>query len=736
MTLLTLSPAGGAAAMALLLLVAAPPARAQEKDFQSYFPRLKAVRIDDAEAPMIDGDLSDPAWTKAATTDEFYQVEPDEGAAPTEKTRAYLMYDSETLYVGFYLYDSEPDKITAKFLARDARLTQEDAVRVMLDPFGTFRDGFFFGTNANGARVDALIENSSAIRTEWNTIWAVKSKIVEDGWIAEFAIPFRSLSIDASLEEWGLQFLRNIPRKNEEMRWSNIDRTRDRIDLTNPGRLSGLENLATGIGLEAQLFVTGASAYDWETDDIDLDLDPSANIFYKITPSLTGSLTLNTDFADAPLDARQVQTGRFDLFFPETRDFFLQDIASFEFGGNVFGENVNGLPFFSRRIGIVEGRPVDIIAGAKVSGKLGPANVGALAVRTGGDGGIDGQYLGSARASFQVLKESKAGAVFTYGDPSGEIDNAVGGVDFQYRNTTRFDGALTADFAYLRSFGGEGAIEAGGQFGAVEAAYRGDKWNWTSRFEHIGEDYDPRLGFANRTGIRRYLQEGWRRWRPDGGGAVRSIELGGFAVAVTDLDDTLLDREWGAFFEVATQAGDELSVDGISAFEDIREPFDIAGRLNVPAGVYRHRRFEIEAISSQARPVSVRGEISWGGIFGGDILGLEGGVSWRPGKHLSLNADYALTKFDLPSGSLDVHVGIIESVIAFSPTMFVATDVQYDNISENFTFFSRFTWEPRPEREIFISFGHTALIEEDRFPASFRAQGSSFAVRLGHTFRL
>lgn len=739
---LTLSPAGGAAAIAAVLLAAAP-ACAQETpagpaapiDFQRYFPRMEAVRIDDAEAPEIDGDLSDPAWSKAATTDDFYQVEPNEGAAPTEKTRAYLMYDSDTLYVGFHLYDSEPGKITAKLMARDSQLRNEDSIRVMLDPFGTFRDGFFFGTNPNGARVDALIENSSAIRVEWNTIWNVKSKIVDDGWIAEFAIPFRSISLDASLKEWGLQFLRFIPRKNEETRWSNIDRTRDRIDLTNPGRLSGVENVQTGIGLEAQLFVTGASAYDWELDEIDVDLNPSANFFYKITPSLTGSLTFNTDFANAPLDARRVNTGRFALFFPETRDFFLQDVASFEFGGAVFRGNVNGLPFFSRRIGIVDGRPVDIVAGAKVSGKLGSANVGALAVRTGGDDLTGGQYLGAARTSFRVLNESKIGAVFTYGDPSGEIGNSVGGVDFQYQNTTRFEGALTADFAYLRSFGGEGAIDASGQFGAFETAYRGDKWNWTTRFEHIGENYTPQLGFANRTGIRRYVQDGFRRFRP-ASGAIRFIEAGGFAEVITDLDDRLLDRFWGGFVNVQTQAGDEFGGEVRSRYEDIRAPFDIAGRLTVPAGVYRHERYRASAAMTEARPVSVRGRIELGGAFGGDFFSVESGVSWRPNKHFRIGAAYNLTTFDLPTGSLDVHVGEITNVIAFSSTMFIATDVQYDNISENFTYFSRFTWEPKPERQIFISLGHSAIIEEDRFPASFRAQGSSFAVRLGHTFRL
>jgi hypothetical protein len=727
---LTSSPAPLAAAAALALFTAAP-ARADTIDFQSYFPRLEAVRISEDEAPTIDGDLLDSAWSKAATTEAFYQVEPNEGSAPTERTRAYLMYDRDNLYVGFHLYDSEPDKITAKLMARDSQLRNEDSIRVMLDPFGTFRDGFFFGTNPNGARVDALIENSSSIRTEWNTIWNVKSKIVEDGWIAEFAIPFRSISVDASLDEWGLQFLRFVPRKNEESRWSNIDRTRDRIDLTNPGRLSGVKDVSTGIGLEAQLFVTGAGAYDWELDEVDVSLDPSANIFYKITPSLTGSLTFNTDFADAPLDARQVNTGRFDLFFPETRDFFLQDVASFEFGGNIFADNVNGLPFFSRRIGIVEGRPVDIIAGAKVSGKLGPANVGALAVRTGGDDVFDGQYLGSARASFRVLNESKAGAVFTYGDPSGNVDNAVGGVDFQYRNTTRFRGALTADFAYLRSLSGDES----GQFGAMETAYRGDRWNWTTRFEHIGENYDPRLGFANRTGVRRYVQDGWRRFRP-ADGPIRFIEVGGFADVITDLDDTLLDRFWGGFVNVQTQAGDEFETEFLALYEDIREPFDIAGRLNVPAGVYRHERYAVSAAMTEARAIAARAEVEFGGAFGGDFLSVETGLSWRPGKRFRVGAEYELTTFDLPTGSLDVHVGAIESVVAFSPTLFIATDIQYDNISENFTFFSRLTWEPRPEREIFISFGHTALIEEDRFPTSFRAQGSNFAVRLGHTFRL
>jgi len=709
------------------------PASADAVDFATYAPRVTAVRIPDDEAPVIDGDLSDPAWSKAAVIRTFYQVEPVEGGVPTEPTIAYVMYDDKKLYFGFHLYESEPSRIRRTQLARDAELRDEDAIRIFLDPFGTFRNAYFFATNSNGAKIDALVENNSAFKREWNTIWDVKSRVVEDGWVAEFAIPFQSISLDPDRDEWNFQLLRTIPRLNQEIRWSNIDRSRSRIDLTSPGRLDGVKDISTGAGLEAQLFAAGATAYDWETGETDFSFDPSANIFYKITPGLTGSLTLNTDFADAPLDARQVNTGRFSLFFPETRDFFLQDAAAFEFGGRVFADsNVNGLPFFSRNIGIVEGRPVDLVAGAKISGNLGAANIGALAVRTGDDVNHDGQYLFAGRSSIPLLNESKAGVVFTHGDPTGVNDNTVAGVDFQYKNSAKYAGALFADFAYLRSFDSERGAD---HFASTEIAYRGLKWAWTTRFENIGEDYSPRLGFANRTGVRKYRVNAFHTLRP-AEGSIRAIETGGFAIVVTDLDDKRLDSEFGGWTSLENRIGDKGEVEVFSGYFDIEEPFDIAGRLNVPVGQYQFTRYRVELESSNARPFSAGAQYRWGGIFGGDFSEISANASIRPGRHFNVGAKYSLTRFSLPSGDLDVHVGSVNMTVAISPDMFVKTDIQYDNISEAFTYLSRFTWEPTPEREIFISFGHAATIEEERFPESFRAQSSTLAIRLGHTFRI
>lgn len=704
-----------------------------EVDFQTYRPLANAARIDEKDAPIIDGDLSDPAWAKAEIIDSFYQVEPADGGAPSQPTQAFILFDRKILYIAFYAFDSDPDRITHNQLRRDSRLRDDDAVRILIDSFGTFRDSFFFGMNPNGARTDALTENGQRFRSEWDTVWRGKARIVSDGWIAEFAIPFQSFSFNSELEDWNLQLIRTIRRNNEELRWSNIDRSRNRIDMTNPGRLTGIKDVSSGIGLEVQAFAASAVSYDWETGQTNVEFNPSGNIFYKLTPSLTASLTANTDFSDAPLDDRQVNTGRFSLFFPETRDFFLQDISVFEFGGEVFARTVNGLPLFTRRIGIVDGAPVDIVAGAKISGRQGPFNIGAIATRTGpADAiGVDGQFLTAARLSADIFGESKAGIIFTNGAPDGGSKNTVAGADFRYKSSSLIgEGVFLADFVYLRSF----KDGVGDDFFAAAFDYTGDKWGSNVVVRQIGENYSPELGFVNRSGIREYRSFIRRRFRPESG-FIRSYTIGSILSAITDLDDELEDRFLEGFFEIQTNPGDQFRAEYENGFLDIREPFEIADTVPVAVGEYRYSQYELSGDLSTGRKASIGLAGRWGGVYDGDFLALSGRAGWRPSRHVSLSANYDFTKFSLPSGEIGIHVATLSSTFAFTPDFFVNTDIQYDNISEDFTLFSRLTWEPRPETEIFMSFGHAAVIERDRVPRSFRAQGSSFAIRIGNRFR-
>jgi len=346
--------------------------------------------------------------------------------------------------------------------------------------------------------------------------------------------------------------------------------------------------------------------------------------------------------------------------------------------------------------------------------------------------GIDGQYLSAARVSLPVLSESKVGAIFTHGDPTGDVSNTVAGADFQFRRSNILNGGtLFSDSAFIGSFNDGG----NGHFIANETAFRSQTWNATMRLRDIHENYAPELGFSNRSGIRRYDFNTFRTYRPETG-FIRYAEIGGFANFVTDREGRKLDQYIGAFVGGDNFAGDSLWLNYENGFVDVLEPFSIAGEVPVAAGEYRWDQYEIELSATNARMFGGGVEVRWGGLYDGDYLSIENRLSFRPNRFIELAAEYAYSDFNMPAGRLGVHIASLDSVIAFTPTMTIKTEVQYDNISEALTFFSRFSWEPIPEREIFLSFGHTALIDRVDFPQQYMSQNSSLALRLGHTFRM
>jgi len=309
-----------------------------------------------------------------------------QGAPATERTVVRIMFDENNLYFGIYAYDSAPDQIIARAMARDGDLFTGDTIGITLDPGLTRRNAYSFDVSPSGGRADSLLLNNADDLDEWDPIWSARARIVADGWVAEMAIPFRSLSYEDEQGVWGFEFSRNIRRKNEEVRWSSTNPAIDSQDVSEAGTLTGITNVNQGIGLDVQVYGSLKAKRDWhiEGEDTGISGTVGGNAFYKITPALTGTLTLNPDFSDAPLDVRQVNTSRFSLFFPETRDFFLQDAGTFEFGGLNFAREGNdrdinnGRPFFSRNIGLVDGRPVSIIGGGKISGQYGGFGVGGL----------------------------------------------------------------------------------------------------------------------------------------------------------------------------------------------------------------------------------------------------------------------------------------------------------------------------------------------------------------------
>jgi hypothetical protein len=698
---------------------------------------ISAVRIATAEAPVIDADLSDSAWTKAAVIDDFTQRSPNPYEPATERTVVRILYDENNLYFSFYNYDSTPDQIVVRNMQRDGQVFTSDSVMIYLDPGQTRRNAYNFEIGASGGRTDQLELNNTEELREWNTIFEARARIVEDGWVAEFAIPFKSLSYEATQTTWGFDVGRRIYHKNERVHWSGFNPALDFTDVSQTGDLVGIENLSQGIGLDVQVYGAPRVRHDWQFagNDAGLNFNAGGNAFYKVTPALTNTLTSNPDFSDAPLDIRQVNTTRFSLFTPETRDFFLQDVAAFEFGGRSFGRNSqdrvsnNGRPFFSRNIGLVQGQPVSLIVGDKLSGQFAGFDIGAFSVLTDKTpAGEDGQILSVARATHPIFAESKFGFIFTNGDPTGLTDNTVAGADFQYRNSNVFgDKVVQADVLYLKSFSSTAGDD---ESAAFSLNFPNEPWSGDFLFKQIGGNFTPALGFVNRTAMRQYVGTvaHLTRYRNT---YLNTLEFGTNFEFVTDLNAVLESRANDVFVSARSRTGDQVTLRLINSFENVPVVFFLPRTVPVLAGKYEWTNVNVGVRTFNGRLLTLQADVTCCSFYDGSAVPTRVTLIVRPSPYFEITAGRQTNSIDLPTGKVDIHLATADAAVNFTPDMQIALQAQYDNISENFGFSARYRWEYHPGNELFVGVGQTALISN----RGFIGQVTQGTIRLGHTFR-
>ncbi|MEI6277622.1 MAG: DUF5916 domain-containing protein, partial [Prolixibacteraceae bacterium] len=401
-------------------------------------PSINAIKI--AKAPVIDGRLNDEAWSSAAKIDQLVQREPNSGQPVSEKTNFYICYDANFLYVGVKCYD-DPKKITAKEMARDVSLGNDDRIQVILDTYLDHRNGYWFQIGPRGSIGDATIsENGAVFNKQWDGLWEGKAHIVADGWEAEMAIPFKTMGFDKYNPNWGIKFIRHIKRKLEMSYWPSANINSYKFQVSDAGLLVGLKNITQGIGLDISPYVVGGMDTKKNVSN-KYPVKAGMDVFYQITPSLKSSLTINTDFAETEVDDRQINLTRFDLLFPEKRDFFLDGASLFSFGiqgedANTYGKNI--IPFFSRRMGLDNsGLPIQINYAAKLTGMINKWNIGVMQVN---DEHPDrNTNFSVARISRSFGSESSVGAIGTYGNAVSALENYVGGVDLKLA-TSKFHG--------------------------------------------------------------------------------------------------------------------------------------------------------------------------------------------------------------------------------------------------------------------------------------------------------
>lgn len=702
-------------------------------DFSTYRPNAPATRISESEAPKIDGDVSDAVWQKAPAIDNFYQVEPKTGEPASERTIVRVLYDKNAIYVSWYCFDSDPKHIPTGAKARDTNVENGDIVRIYLDPGLTRRDAYDFEVNPRGGRFDALIRNNSDFIIDWNPIWAAKAKHVADGWTVEMMIPFRSISYDAKRADWGFDLYRRINRKQERVRWTSAIASVDVGDISREGTLTGMRDITQGIGLDIQTYASVRAKHEWVTpSETDIKLAESANLYYKLTPSLTASLTANPDFSNTPLDQRKINTTRFALFYPETRDFFLQDAAAFEFGGFPFANNYNGLPFFSRSVGLVSGVPVPIRIGAKLSGNVGGFGVGGFSAMADDLGDTGHQVLSVARVTHRVFDESKMGFIFTNGDPTGNSRNSVAGGDLQYSNTHVFGGnRLNATFSYLKSFSNKHSDDDEYAFGLQ---YPNEPWGGRIEYRETGGDFDPALGFVNRPGVRAYHFNAQHRSRPEHS-AFRFIEAGMFQNVTTDIGNHMQSYDGGGWIGAQLNSGDQGWLNYDHYIEVVPSSFSFGGAATVPAGTHRWDSFDFNFQTSFRRPWTINADINCCAFYNGQAVQLYFGLTYELNETWEIIPQYSAAFIDLPSGSVSIHVGILDVNLNFSPDMQIKTEAQYDNMSRNFSFSARYRWEYVPGSEFFVAAGEEALITDRLWHSHYASQTTQASIRIGHTFR-
>ena len=688
------------AAALFLACAAAPGLQAQSLPVAP----AKAVRaLTTADPIRVDGALNEPAWQQADVISDFVQQEPQVGQPITERTEVRVLLDARAMYVGVVCFDTKRDGIIAREMRRDNPLLDDDRFEMVLDTFHDHRNAFHFAINPRGTQYDALItDEGQDVNVEWDERWWAEVTITDTGWTAEIRIPFTTLRSRDGIDAFGVNFKRFIRRKNETAQWTGWDRDFNFLQVSQAGHLVGVEGLRAGLKLRVKPYVLGGfedpvPGGPAEVDALhDLGLE---TLKVSLTPSLTAEFTANTDFAQAEVDEAVVNLSRFPVFFPEKREFFLERAGIFEFGlgGRRGGAAERNLQmFFSRRIGLTDDRrPVPIIGGGKVTGRLGGFDIGLLNVQTGRFQGTAGSNYTVARAKRNILARSNVGLFVANRQGTGNDVNRVFGAD---ANFTLFKNTDVQGFLGRSVTPGRTGNDAVGRL----------KYNWLSDIyevfvEHlyIGPDFQHDVGFVRRRGIQR--TDTAFIWEPRPGRYnIRNLVFRTEVIYLTDIHRTLLTRE--QIFQATSrfQNDDAVRFNMTDTLDRLDAPFEISTGVVLPPGEYNFLDSFAETETSGKRAFVGRLRVGGGDFYGGSRQYVRLGPAWRPAARLSFETTYEWNDVELPQGAFTTHVVNARMNVNLSNRWLTTTVAQYDSASRRNVVFVRLNYIYRPGDDLFV----------------------------------
>ncbi|MDQ2922342.1 MAG: carbohydrate binding family 9 domain-containing protein, partial [Acidobacteriota bacterium] len=652
----------------------------------------------------------------------------------------------DAVYFAVTCYDSEPEKIIATERRRDQSPEKDDSFWIVLDTYNDHRNAFLFATNPLGVRFDQRITDEGRdVDLNWDGEWEVSARRTSAGWTANIKIPFKTLRIKGDRKQvWGIDFQRLIRRKNESAYWSNYHRNYTFLNVSQAGKLVGIEDIETGYRVRLKPYVAP------RVSNIDGNVSPGqGNAFnagldvkYRVTPSLTADFTIHPDFAQTDVDEQVVNLTRFPIFFPEKREFFREDLGLFEFGTDAGSGNRDARDlklFFSRRIGLSSrGEPVPIIAGAKVTGKVKGFNVGFINMQTRalrfvpqaapitsstGRPNEPGSNFTVIRIKRDVLARSSLGAIFTNRTSGGANHNRAGGVDANFRFFQNLQ---------LQTFVAK----------TETPGLKGEDWSWRGRafydndfisaelaYLDVGKNFNPEIGFVPRVDQRSTTANFQVKPRPKHG-PVRQFQFSSRIDYTENRRNILESRRWH-YFTVRTifQSGDRIVVDQHKIFERLPSPFSIRPDIRIPVGGYRSHDIRIEYQASSARKIAgddfAQVTREWG-FFGGDRTQLKLNPEAKFSKSFSVNFGYTLDDVHVPQGSFRAHVVNSRANYSFSNNLLTSLTVTYNSLNDLFNARFRLNYIFRKNDNFFIVYdegrgadGHSRRALTGKFTYTF-----------------
>jgi len=665
----------------------------------------------------IDGELTEPAWQTAEPAKDFVQREPIEGAPASDSTEVRILYDGQNLYIGAYCHDRDPQKIVINDISRDFDNMGQGIFGVLLDTFNDKRTGYLFQTTPVGAQRDAQISDEGrSSNVNWDGVWYSEGRVQEDGYVVEIAIPFKTLRFSGErVQVWGVQFVRRIRHINELDYWIPMPR-RFTLARSLPyvGELRGIENVEPGRNLYVKPYVLGGvqrlASRGEEVKAVGLAMLPSqpgdwggegagVDLKYGITPSMTFDLTVNTDFSHVEADTQQVNLTRFPLFFPEKREFFLENSGLFQFGATQGNE---ALLFHSRTIGLADGQPIPILGGARLTGRAAGNYLGLLNIQTRSEGSVPATNFTATRLRRDILSNSNVGLIFLNrqsGQPNDH--NRSFGADANllfFRTNLRFS-ALAAKTLTP-------ALHGNDWLGKVEGEWQSSLVRFLSSYLDVEKNFNPEMGFVRRPG-RRTLNNEFElqpRPRPETRLAsfVRDLSASIASRHILLPDGSTETKSPRPHFRVEFQDGGIFQSNYTQNFERLIRPFEIHREVVIPAGDYPFEGFSVSYTSDESKLLFGDLSYGWGDFYDGESTTLNLGVRFRPNYRLSTSIDYQRNEVDLPAGAFTIDLVGLRMDYSFNPRMFMNAFVQYSSDTNQVSSNIRFRLIHRPLSDIYI----------------------------------